>query len=266
MSGWMSQADPQAAYAAQRGRSRSPLLRFAVIFIVVLVVVLVVVAALAPAAPAPSCPTAPAPCTVPPKPPSGGGGTTGGGGGQTGSATAELVVGTAWSSTKFGFSLHYDAEAWDVQDDEPDLLQLKSPADPDADREDWVIVEGATASSETPDQMIDARVASLSQSVPDLAEDTDGTYYEVKGAEIGGVPGIARVYVGTLDDTDGTPIAPVRYTIVAATNGQLTIGLTVRTLDPDAIADHGPPALTWHMLSRQLADALLEDVRWPAAQ
>ena len=40
--------------------------------------------------------------------------------------------------------------------------------------------------------------------------------------------------------------------------------MTVRTLDPDEIADHGPPALTWHMLSRQLADALLEDFRWPA--
>jgi len=263
MSGWMAQADPQAAYAAQRPGSRRPLLRFAVIFVVVLVVVLVAVAALAPAAPAPSCPTAPSPCSVPPKPPSGQGGSTGG---QTGNAAAELVVGTAWSSSKLGFSFHYDADAWNVQDDEPDLLQLKSPSDPAADREDWVIVEGAAASSDTPDQMIAARVASLSQSVPDLAEDTDGTYYEVKGAEIGDVPGIARVYVGTLDDTDGTPIAPVRYTIVAASYGQLTIAVTVRTLDPDAIADHGPPALTWHMLSRQLVDAILEDIRWPAAQ
>jgi hypothetical protein len=263
----MSQADPQAAYAAQRPRSRSPLLRFAVIFVVLLVLVLLAVTALAPAAPAPSCPAAPAPCSVPPKPPGGQGGSTGGStGGQTGNTTAELVVGTAWSSTKYGFALHYDPDAWNVQDDEPDLLQLKSPSDPNADREDWVIVEGASASIETPEQLIDARVASLSQSVPDLAEDTDGTYYEVKGAEVGDVPGIARVYVGTLDDSDGTPIAPVRYTIVAATKGQLTIGVTVRTLDPDAIADHGPPELTWHMLSRQLADALLEDIRWPAGQ
>ena len=126
-----------------------------------------------------------------------------------------------------------------------------------------MIVEGASSSSETPDQLIQARVASLQQSVPDLAADS-GSYYQVNGAEIGDVPGIAQVYVGTLDDTDGTPIAPVRYSIVAATNGRITVAITVRTLDPDSIADHGPPVITWHMYSRQLADAILEDFRWPA--
>ncbi len=87
----------------------------------------------------------------------------------------------------------------------------------------------------------------------------------MNGAEIGDVAGVAAVYVGTLDDTDGTPVAPVRYSIVAASNGQVTVALTVRTLNPDEIADHGPPVLTWHMYSRQLADVLLEDFRWPAA-
>ncbi len=257
----MARADPQGMPAGQRPASRSPLLRFAVVLVVVLVIALIVVTVFSPPAPAPQCPTAPAPCSAPPRPPGGQQGSTGG---QGTSASAELVVGTPWTSTALGFSLHFDPDAWDVQQDESDLLQLKSPSDPDADREDWVIVEGAAA-SQTPDQLIDARVASLAQSVPDLAQDP-GSYYEVKGAEIGAVPGIARVYVGTLDDTDGTPVAPVRYTIVAASNGKVTIAVTVRTLDPDAIADHGPPALTWHMLSRQLADALLEDIRWPAGQ
>jgi hypothetical protein len=174
-------------------------------------------------------------------------------------------VGSAWSSSQFGFSFHYDRHAWEVAQDAKDLLQLKSPSNPNADREDWVIVEGAPASSVSPEQLIQARVASLEQSVPDLAADPS-TYYEVKGAEIGDVPGIARVYVGTLDAADGTPVAPVRYSIVAATNGQITVAITVRTLDPDAIADHGPPAITWHMLSRQLVDPLLEDFRWPAGQ
>jgi len=169
----------------------------------------------------------------------------------------------AWSSSEFGFSFHYDPDAWNPAQDDKDLLQLASPSDPDADREDWVIVEGAPSSSDTPEQLIAARVASLQQSVPDLALDS-GSYYEVKGAQIGDVPGIAAVYVGTLDDTDGTPVAPVRYSIVAATHGTLTVAITVRTLDPDSIADHGPPAITWHMLSRQLVDPILEDFRWPA--
>ena len=91
------------------------------------------------------------------------------------------------------------------------------------------------------------------------------SYYQINGAEIGNIAGTGQVYVGTLDDTDGTPIAPVRYSIVAASNGQVTVALTVRTLDPDDIADHGPPVVTWHLYSRQLADALLEDFRWPAA-
>jgi hypothetical protein len=262
MSDWMAQADPQGGVAALPRRSGSPLVRFAIIFVVVLVITLVIVAVLTPSAPASSCPTAPAPCSVPPKPP--GTGTSSNGANQGGSASDELVVGTAWTSSEFGFSFHYDADAWDVQQDEQDLLQLKSPSDSNADREDWVIVEGASSSSDTPEQLIQARVASLGQSVPDLAADS-GSYYEVKGAEIGGVAGIAAVYVGTLDDTDGTPVAPVRYSIVAATHGGLTVAITVRTLDPDSIADHGPPAITWHMLSRQLVDPILEDFRWPAA-
>jgi hypothetical protein len=261
MSDWMARANPQGGFAAQRPRSRSPLLRFAVIFVIVLVVVLLVVSAFAPAAPPASCPAAPAPCSVPPKPPGSGSGS--GGSSLSGNAAAELVVGSAWSSSKFGFSFHYDPDTWQVAEDDPDLLQLKSPSDPNADREDWVIVEGASSSSQTPDQLIQARVASLQQSVPDLAADR-GSYYQVKGPEIGDVPGIAAIYVGTLDDTDGTPIAPVRYSIVAATHGNLTVAITVRTLDPDAIADHGPPAITWHMLSRQLVDPILEDFRWPA--
>ena len=261
MSDWMARADPQAGFNAPRARSRSPLLRFALIFIVVLVVALLIVVALTPAAPAASCPAAPAPCSVPPRPP--GSGTSGGTTGQTGGASAELVVGTAWSSSQFGFGFHYDPGAWNVAEDDKDLLQLESPSDPAANREDWVIVEGALASSDTPELLIQARVASLKQSVPDLAAD-GGSYYQVNGAEIGDVPGIARVYVGTLDDTDGTPVAPVRYSIVAATNGHITVAITVRTLDPDSIADHGPPALTWHMLSRQLVDPILEDFRWPA--
>jgi hypothetical protein len=261
MSDWMARANPQGGFAAQRPRSRSPLLRFAVIFVIVLVVVLLVVSAFAPAAPPASCPAAPAPCSVPPKPPGSGSGS--GGSSLSGNAAAELVVGSAWSSSKFGFSFHYDPDTWQVAEDDPDLLQLKSPSDPNADREDWVIVEGASSSSQTPDQLIEARVASLQQSVPDLAADS-GSYYQIKGPEVGDVPGIAAIYVGTLDDTDGTPIAPVRYSIVAATHGNLTVAITVRTLDPDAIADHGPPAITWHMLSRQLVDPILEDFRWPA--
>ena len=264
MSDWMARGGPQGSFADQPPRSRSPLLRFAVVFIVILVAALLLVGAFTPAAPPAECPTAPAPCSVPPRPP-GALPPTGSTGQGAAVGSAELVVGTPWSSSEFGFSLHYDPGSWDVQQDEKDLLQLMSPTDPGADREDWVIVEGAPASSDTPEQLIQARVASLAQSVPDLALDS-GSYYQVKGAEIGNVPGIARSYVGTLDATDGTPIAPVRYSIVAASNGRITVAVTVRTLDPDEIADHGPPEITWHMYSRQLADALLEDFRWPAAR
>ena len=260
----MARADPQAGFNSRRPRSRSPLLRFAVVLGLSLAFILVVVIGFTPPAPAPDCPAAPAPCSVPPRPP-GALPPTGSTGQGAAVGSAELVVGTPWSSSEFGFSLHYDPGSWDVQEDQKDLLQLMSPTDPGADREDWVIVEGAPASGDTPEQLIQAQVASLAQSVPDLALDS-GSYYQVNGAEIGDVPGIARSYVGTLDATDGTPIAPVRYSIVAASNGRITVAVTVRTLDPDEIADHGPPEITWHMYSRQLADALLEDFRWPAAR
>jgi hypothetical protein len=179
--------------------------------------------------------------------------------------TPELVVGTAWSSAAFGFSFHYDPQAWVVEQDQPDLLELFPPSDSNGqEREDWLIVEGVAASTATPEQLIQERVANLRKSVPDITPDPS-SYYQINGAEIGNIAGTGQVYVGTLDDTDGTPIAPVRYSIVAASNGQVTVALTVRTLDPDDIADHGPPVVTWHLYSRQLADALLEDFRWPAA-
>ena len=258
----MSRADP-AGLPGQRPRSSSALLRFGVVLAVVLVIGLVVVSAFTPAAPPAECPPPPAPCNVPPEPPGAlpSSGTTG----QTGNdSSAELVVGTAWTSSTYGFSLHYNPDEWVLQEDQADLLQVISPSDSNgSERGDWVIVEGVPAASATPAQLIQQRVATLRQSVPDLAPDS-GSYYQVNGAEIGNVPGIAQVEVGTLDDTDGTPVAPVRYTIVAASNGRITVAVTVRTLDPDDIADHGPPVITWHMYSRQLADVLLEDFRWPA--
>jgi len=265
MSDWMARADPQAAPPA-RPRSHSALLRFAIVLAVVLVVAVVIVSLVKSPAPPAQCPPAPAPCSVPPVPPGTGSLTTTPD--QTGNAdsTTELVLGMPWSSTAFGYSVHYDPDSWVVNQTQGDLLQLISPSDSSGSiRDDWVIVEAVAAASATPQQLIEQRVASLRKSVPDLAVDP-GSYYQVNGAEIGNVPGLAQVYVGTLDDTDGTPIAPVRYSIVAATNGRITVAVTVRTLDPDSIADHGPPVITWHMYSRQLTDVLLEDFRWPAAQ
>ena len=258
MSGQWSPTD-QPGGSASPSRSSSAFIRLGVVMAVVIVVAVVLVSAFTPSAPPAACPAAPAPCSVPPAPP----GNPGSGQPGTNAAT-ELVNGPAWSSSELGFSLHYDARTWDVEQDDKDLLQLVSPSDSNgSERGDWVIVEGVAASSATPEQLIQARVASLSKSVPDLAASSD-SYYQVNGPEIGDVAGIAAVYVGTLDDTDGTPVAPVRYSIVAASNGRLTVALTVRTLNPDELADQGPPELTWHMYSRQLADVLLEDFRWPA--
>jgi hypothetical protein len=266
MSDWMARADPPAQVPGPRPRSRSPLLRYAVVLAATLVIAVVVINLVKAPAPPPKCPSPPAPCSVPPVPPGAlpSAGTTGQGGAAD--SGAELVVGSPWASSQLGFSLHYDPGSWVVKEDQADLLQLISPSDSNGSvRYDWVIVEAVPASNTTPQQLIQQRVAALRKSVPDLAVDPD-SYYQVNGAEIGDTPGTAQVYVGTLDDTDGTPIAPVRYSIVAATNGRITVAVTVRTLNPDDIADHGPPVITWHMYSRQLVDVLLEDFRWPAAQ
>jgi hypothetical protein len=263
MSGQWQPGD-RAGWSQQESHSSSAFIRLGVVMAVVIVVAVLIVGAIAPVTPPAECPAAPAPCSVPPAPPGGIPSTPAGGQGAL-SATAELVNGPGWSSSEFGFSVHYDSDDWVIQENDKDLLQLISPSDSSgSERDDWVIIEGVPAASATPQQLIDARVASLAKSVPDLAADSD-PYYRVNGAEIGDVAGVAAVYVGTLDDTDGTPVAPVRYSIVAASNGKVTVALTVRTLNPDEIADHGPPVLTWHMYSRQLADVLLEDFRWPAA-
>jgi hypothetical protein len=250
-------------WSAQESHSSSAFIRLGLIMLVVIIGAAVIVGALAPSKPPAACPVTTAPCSVPPAPPVAVP-PAAGQGGQ--SSTAELVDGPAWTSSDLGASVHYNSGEWVIQKNDSDLLQLISPSDSNgSERDDWVIVEVAPASSATPDQLLKARVASLAKSVPDLAADPD-PYYRINGPEIGNVAGTSGVYAGTLDDTDGTPIAPVRYSIVAATNGRITVALTVRTLNPDETADQGPPVLTWHMLSRQLADVILEDFRWPAAQ
>ncbi len=253
-----------ANWSAQESHSSSAFIRLGLIMLVVIVVAVLIVGALAPSTPPAECPVTSAPCSVPPAPPVVAPAPPAAGqGGQ--SSTAELLDGPAWSSSDLGGAVHYNSAEWVVQESDTDLLQLVSPSDSNgSERDDWVIVEVVPASSATPDQLLKARVASLAKSVPDLAADSD-PYYRINGPEIGNVPGTSGVYAGTLDDTDGTPIAPVRYSIVAATNGRITVALTVRTLNPDETADQGPPVLTWHMLSRQLADVILEDFRWPAA-
>ncbi len=264
MSGPLAPGGAWTGWPDERPRPHSALIRFAIVLAVSLVLVVLVVGVFTPAAPPAACPPPPAPCNVPPVPP--GALPSAPAAGQGGAAsTTELVIGTAWTSPDLGFSLHYDPGTWVVQENQKDLLELISPSDAGGSvRDDWVIVEGVPAAGATPQQLIGQRVASLARSVPDLVADST-SYYQVNGPEIGDVAGTAAVYVGTLDDTDGTPLAPVRYTIVAASDGRITIAVTVRTLDPDEIADHGPPVITWHMYSRQLADLLLQDIRWPAA-
>ncbi len=80
------------------------------------------------------------------------------------------------ASSEFGFSVHYDSDDWVIQENDKDLLQLISPSDSSgSERDDWVIIEGVPAASATPQQLIDARVASLAKSVPDLAADPTPT-------------------------------------------------------------------------------------------
>lgn len=118
-----------------------------------------------------------------------------------------------------------------------------------------VRLDAAPAELMSPDALIDQQLASYTQ-ISALAEDFQEDH-RVLRPSIGFQPAVLRQFRGTLTTAGG--VAPVALTIMAATNGQLTVATTVVASTPDITF---PDGMRVQRAAGFLVDPLLKHFRW----
>jgi hypothetical protein len=190
-----------------------------------------------------------APATLPP-------GGSGGTGGIPQPAGDPYLPGTTWTSTDLGFSVSYDPERWKVYRDSATDLVLVPQRD---DFDFWVLFEGARSSSATPTQLIEARLDLIRQDYPGLELDEE-PYTAIVGPHIGYIDAEGASYLGTGTGSDGQPLAPTGFAVLAASNGELVVGFTMGVGNPNQLVTEN----TRELVFRSWGDTLLKDFRWPS--
>lgn len=118
--------------------------------------------------------------------------------------------------------------------------------------------DAAPASTISPDALIDQQLASYTQ-ISALAEDFQDEH-RVLRPSIGFEAAVLRQFRGTLTTAGG--VQPVALTIMAATNGQLTVATTVLASIPDTTF---PDGMRVQRAAGFLVDPLLKHFRWSTA-
>jgi ribosomal protein L32 len=185
------------------------------------------------AAPGPVKPTCPpgVPCGAPPVAPR---------------ATPTFPGYTPWTSTGLGYTLRYTSNDFSVANQNADALELQA-----ADGFSVMIIEGAPTSQATPSELINARLSNLKGELLGLTSDPSPGD-QVLGPQVGLTPGVGGVYTATVTSPQG-PQAPVSIAIMAATNGTVTIAVTLITpgddqndkLEVSKIADDVVDSIQW---------------------
>lgn len=183
----------------------------------------------------PQCPDAGEACAAPPVRPEG---------------APALRLGTTWVSEDLGFAFDYDPEWWELEDegDRSAALVIATTAG------DVVfLIEGASAADNAPEAMLAEQVDDLEDRILGLTAEEDADRQLLGEPIVGYRDGVGGLYRGTLDTPQG-PSTDVSVAVLAATDGEVSLVVTVVT--PDEIRE---PAF-------QLADSLLNTLRWPAEE
>jgi len=239
--------------------ARLPRDRFLGIFVaavmLVLVVAVIAVIAAGPGDPLPPCDPTAGTCGAPP------------GGGSDASPrpsgappspqpvpSGEAVVnGIVWASTELGFTVEYDPYTWEVsRESGTDLVLGYRYGDAS------VLFEGAPADEQSPSQAIERRLGVMRKSYPDATVDVDA-YDAVLGAHVGFVHAEGQSYFGHSTDTDGLPNTPAGWTIIAASDGRVTVGVMVGSTNPDELLNE---ETTRQDEIRIEADRLMKTFTW----
>jgi hypothetical protein len=150
----------------------------------------------------------------------------------------------------------YDPERWKVYRESGTDLVLVPQRD---DFDFWVLFEGARSSSATPAQLIQARLDLIRQDYPGLELDEE-PYTAIVGPHIGYIDGEGASYLGTGTGSDGQPLAPTGFAVLAASNGELVVGFTMGVGNPNQLVTEN----TRELVFRSWGDTLLKDFRWPS--
>jgi hypothetical protein len=163
-----------------------------------------------------------------------------------------VLSGTLYKDDSLGFSFEYDPDYFSVGRTGPGTVVLEG------DNIDAVVWVDAMAADTAPAKLLESKLSDVDGIVIARETDTD-TYDAVLGPSIGYVPGQGGVWAATLVSNDGTPIEPVGVTVVAATDGRITVAVTVivgspdHLLSPDDTRQHGV---------RSLVDDILKTFNW----
>lgn len=162
-----------------------------------------------------------------------------------------VATGEPWRSPSLGYSFKYD----------PNQLQLAETADDLAvfntlRFDAQVIVRGAPASVTPPDLIVDGLQIVDGFMIGRISDPDD--YDALIEPTIGDQRGEGGVFAGTLLASDGTPVAPGGVTILAATDGRITVAMLVIVARPDL--DVG--ARTHQHVVRSLAEGITKSFDW----
>jgi hypothetical protein len=160
--------------------------------------------------PAPSTPAAPAPTATPQS-----------------TSPAVVLGGSSWRSGSLDYGFEFDGQQFNLSQSTDSLAVLNF------NLYDAQVVVEATADDITPTEMIQRELAVIDGFMIGRTDDRDD-YDTVLGPSIGYVSGEAQIFSGILTNSDGTPAAPGGVTILASTNGRITVAVVVIVAEPDA--------------------------------
>jgi len=162
-----------------------------------------------------------------------------------------VLSGAVWQSATLNYSFEYDPEWWTLVDSSDDTAVFSS-----VDFDAQVVIHAVTAATSV-DELIAQQLSVVDRFLIGRVKDTDD-YDALLGPSIGYVNGQGDVYSGTLLSSDGTPVAPGGVTVLAATDGRLTVSVVVIVGSPDAQVGPG----THQHVARSSADDFLKTFDW----
>lgn len=169
-----------------------------------------------------------------------------------------LRDGELYTSSRWGYALQH-----------PDYWQVEELADGgftlaagfrSTDAQVNVRFDAADAATTSPTQMLAQLEERYAGRIQSLALETSDANRALRPS-IGHVPGLARTYRGTLGADGG--ILPVSLVLISASDGRLTMAVTVFTTRPDATFDDGTRVFR---AAGFLVDPLLKRIDWQAAE
>jgi hypothetical protein len=162
-----------------------------------------------------------------------------------------VLSGTLWQSATLNYSFEYNPESWALVDSRDDTAVFDS-----VDFDARTVIHAVSAATSV-DELIAQQLSVVDGFLIGRVKDADD-YDALLGPSIGYVNGQGDVYSGTLLSSDGTPIAPGGVTVLAATDGRLTVSVVVIVGSPDDRVGSG----THQHAARKAADGFLKSFDW----